>query len=145
MSSSSPAYYPTSRTAAISTAGTTTSVAIVKPVNAFSSLVRYELLVVCVWFFVEMARWYSHSKQRSMEDDEEVEMRKSKFSRTAWYVLLGAVLGVVLYWLIVDVCFYSAFHSPVQTQAFATYTVPAIAAAAPSTPNPRVSPRVRSY
>jgi hypothetical protein len=88
-----------------------------KPFNPLSSLLRYELLVLLVWFCVEIGRWYGKNKAyKKIQEEEEsggkvkgLSLRKTM----CWGVLIGAVVGVFLFWLITYVLFYNTFYSPV--------------------------------
>ena len=108
----------------------------VKPVSALPSLVRYELLIILVWIFLRIGRHWARSK--IINEDEETdyqEDRRKRFDKMGWYILLAAMLGGLVYWLLVDVLFYSSFHSAIQSSsvplvsgysavpAYATYPV----------------------
>ncbi|AYV86425.1 MAG: hypothetical protein Sylvanvirus1_21 [Sylvanvirus sp.] len=71
-----------------------------KPVSSFPSLIRYELLVLLVWFCVELLRAYGSTDGAT------------KFDSTSLWVLAGAVIGTLVYWIIVDVFLYDTFHGP---------------------------------
>ena len=75
-----------------------------QPITSWQSLLRYELFILLVWFFVDMARWYLQRRSPNAK----------KFHKClCWGVLVGALVGGLLFWLVVDVWFYKAFHAPV--------------------------------
>jgi|SRR5581483_3739751 len=95
-----------------------------KPTSTLPSLFRYEVFVLSVWFFVEMGRWYAKDKafrklqREEAGEEEDTKIRRLPIHRTMAYgVLIGALIGALVFWLITDVFFYDAFHSDVGVRA----------------------------
>ena len=97
-----------------------------QPANRYTSLIRYELLVLIVWFFIECARACAISKMTmTTEKDEKgqdktpststgnssVSTRFGRFNKLSLYILIGAAVGTFVYWLITEFWFYDKFHS----------------------------------
>lgn len=90
-------------------------------INPYKSLVRYELMVILIWIFVELARWIylnkAHNSKKdvsseainSVENSQNTSWKK-QFRSASWMVLFGALIGVLIYWLIVEIWLRSWFY-----------------------------------
>lgn len=116
----------------------------IKPVSSLPSLVRYELLVLVVWFCLKMGRSMARPKRNEDEEENElVERARKRFDKMGMYALIAALLAVAVWWLIVDVFFYSTFHAAVQTTS--TIGAPVIAAYTQAPPPSQYTTRSRAF
>ena len=81
------------------------------PHQRWKSLLRYELLLILTWVFIELARAYYIRKQSKDADEGDEESSKDKAgSSISWTIIIGAAIGVFLYWIIADLWLYSWFY-----------------------------------
>ena len=82
------------------------------------SLLRYEVFVLLIWFFVELGRWYTRDqafrKLATAVKGDNTTKHLSLKKTMSYGVLIGAMFGALVFWLIADVFCYDTFHAAQQ-------------------------------
>lgn len=82
----------------------------------WKSLFRYELLVVILWICIEVAKSWRLSQIKShLSADERQVLSDSKFRHLSTMVLVGAMVGVFLFWLLTQIWFTDTAESTTVT------------------------------